>query len=143
METLHTARVVAMGGRNGRVRSDNGCIRLPLSSFGTLGGEHREGANPEQLFGAAYGSCFGALIQLVAEQQKIELSPDFSVTSIVSLQRDNFKKFHLKVILDCYLPHITEAEAANLIHTAHHICPYSNAMQNNVTVIFNWLSDDE
>lgn len=143
METLHTARVVAMGGRNGRVRSDNGCIRLPLSSFETIGERRREGTNSEQLFGAAYGSCFGALLEIVAQQKKIELSPDFSVTSIISLQRDDFGKHHLKIILDCYLPHVSEAEAAKLIHSANHICPYSNAIQNNVTVVFNWLSDDE
>lgn len=143
METLHTARVVAMGGRYGRVLSDNGCLRLPLSSFKSIGERHREGTNSEQLFGAAYGSCFGALLQLVAKRKKIELSLDFSVTSIVSLQRDDFGKHHLKIILDCYLPHISEEEAAKLIHGAHHICPYSNAMQNNVIVVFNWLNDDE
>lgn len=143
METLHTARVVAMGGRNGRVRSDNGFIRLPLTSFENLGEKQRGGTNSEQLFGAAYGSCFGSLIEKVAEQRKIELSPDFSVTSIVSLQRDVFGKHHLKITLDCYLPRITEAEAEKLIRSANHICPYSSAMQNNVTVVFNWINDDE
>lgn len=143
METLHTTRVIATGGRNGRVRSDNGFIRLPLSTFKTKAERHRKGTNPEQLFGAAYGACFGALLQLVAEQQEIELPPDFSVTSIVSLQRDSYNKYRLTITLDCYLPNITEIEASSLIHTAHEICPYSNAIQNNVTTVFNWLNDED
>ena len=45
MKTIHTARVISMGGRNGRVRSDNGHIKLPLSAFGTLSRNRREGTS--------------------------------------------------------------------------------------------------
>jgi len=142
MKTLHTARVVSMGGRNGRVRSDNGHIKLPLAAFNTLGRNRREGASPEQLFGAAYSACFGALLELVAEQQQIMLQPNFYVTSNVSLQQDEDSKYHIKVSLDCYLPNIYEADATQLIHTAHEMCPYSNALRNNVEINFNLLSNE-
>ena len=143
MKTLHTAKVIAMGGRNGRVKSVNGCIQLPLATYDHLGRGKREGTNPEQLFGAAYSACFGSLLELLAEQHEIELRPNFSVTSKVSLQRDATSKFHLKVALDCYLPDLTEAEATKLIYAANEICPYSNAMRDNVKIVFNWLSDEE
>lgn len=142
MKTIHTARVISMGGRNGRVRSDNGHIRLPLSAFSTLSRNRREGTSPEQLFGAAYSACFGALLELVAEQQQIILQPNFYVTSHVSLQQDKANKYHLKISLDCYLPNISETEATQLIHKVHEMCPYSNALRNNVEIQFNLLADE-
>lgn len=143
MKVIHTARVISLGGKNGRVRSYNGCIQLPLSTFGTLGRNKREGTNPEQLFGAAYSACFGALLELVAEQQQIELQSNFHVTSSVSLQQDDTKKYHLKVSLACYLPNISEADARQLIHKANEICPYSNAIRDKVQISFKLLSDEE
>ncbi len=143
METLHTVRVIATGGRNGRVQSENGSIRLPLSSVGSFGTNYREGTNSEQLFGAAYGACFSGLLQLVAEQLQIKLQPNFSVTSNVSLQKDNSSKLRLKVSLDCYLPNLTEEEATKLIKTAHDMCPYTNAMQDNATIDIRWLNTDK
>jgi|SRR5690625_387750 len=144
MKTIHTARVISVGGRNGRVRSTNGCIRLPLTAFTTGSKNHREGTtNPEELFGAAYSSCFGALLELVAEQQQLELSPNFHVSSRVNLQQDSTSKFHLEVFLDCYLPNISEADATRLIHSAHKICPYSNAIRDNVKITLNLLSNEE
>lgn len=143
MKTLHTAKVIAMGGRNGRVKAVNGCIQLPLTSYDYLGRGKREGTNPEQLFGAAYSACFGSLLELLAQQQAIELQPNFSVTSKVSLQRDTSNKFHLEISLDCYLPDLSEAEATKLIYAANEICPYSNAMRNNVKIVINLLNDEE
>lgn len=143
MKTIHTARVVSVGGRNGRVRSDNGYIKLPLTAFAKLSRNKRKGTNPEELFGAAYSSCFGALLELVAEQQQIDLQPDFQVTSRVSLQQDDTSKYHLDISLDCYLPNISEADATKLIHTAHEICPYTNAIRDNVKIRFNLLSNEE
>ena len=143
MKTIHTARVVSVGGRNGRVRSDNGYIKLPLTAFAKLSRNHRKGTNPEELFGAAYSSCFGALLEVVAEQQQLDLQPNFQVTSRVSLQQDDTSKYHLDISLDCYLPNISEADATKLIHTAHEICPYTNAIRDNVKIRFNLLSNEE
>lgn len=143
MKTIHTARVISMGGRNGRVRSDNGCIKLPLTAFAKLSKNRRQGTNPEELFGAAYSSCFGALLELVAEKQQIELPPNFYVKSRISLQQDDTSKYHLDVSLDCFLPNISEADATQLIHTTHEICPYSNAIRDNVKITFNLLSNEE
>lgn len=143
MKTLHTARVIVMGGRNGRVESTSGCIRLPLSIYNGQSDASSKGTNPERLFGAAFAASFGALLQSIAEQLDIYLSRNFSVTSLVSLQKDDFQKLHLKLRLDCYIPNVTEAQATKLIYSAYDICPYSNALKDNVVITFNWLSDEE
>jgi lipoyl-dependent peroxiredoxin len=55
----YAAVATSSGGREGRVRSSDGVLDLPLSMPKELGGSGRPGTtNPEQLFAAGYAACF-------------------------------------------------------------------------------------
>ncbi len=57
MGHLYTTKVMAIGGRSGTVRSEDGILDLQLAMPRELGG--KGGAtNPEQLFAAGYAACF-------------------------------------------------------------------------------------
>lgn len=64
---LYTAEAVSSGGREGRVRTPDGALDLPLSMPRELGGLGKPGTtNPEQLFAAGYAACFENAIRRVA-----------------------------------------------------------------------------
>jgi lipoyl-dependent peroxiredoxin len=52
MKVLYTATATAIGGRQGRVRSDDGVLDTPLAHPKELGGPGGHATNPEQLFAA-------------------------------------------------------------------------------------------
>jgi|SRR5699024_8039687 len=134
METKHTAGVITTGGRNGRVRSESGSFRLSLSSFESLGSNYREGTNPEELLGAAYGANFGSLMEKVAKEHQIELQSNFSITSKVCLKEDENKKLFLKINLNCFLPDLKDEDAIILIQKTKEICPYCKVFKDNITI---------
>ena len=58
---LYTAHATAVGGRNGRTRSDDGLVDVQLSVPKAMGGPGKPGATtPEDLFAAGYAACFGS-----------------------------------------------------------------------------------
>jgi lipoyl-dependent peroxiredoxin len=132
METLYTAAATSTGGgRDGHVRSTDGFIDLGVAPPKEIGG--RGGAtNPEQLFAAGFAACFHSALQAVARQRKLELGSS-SVTAAVDLGREG-EGFGLAVTLEADLPDVDEGTAAELLDTAHAVCPYSNATRGNIEV---------
>src|SRR5215210_7172798 len=63
---LYTAGAVSTGGRDGRVKSDDGTLDLAISPPKALGGSGAPSTNPEQLFAAGYAACFGSAVAHVA-----------------------------------------------------------------------------
>src|SRR5579863_1274171 len=73
---LYTASATATGGRDGKVKSDDGALDLALAMPKALGGSGAPGAtNPEQLFAAGYAACFGSAVGHIARLQKITTGP--------------------------------------------------------------------
>ena len=73
MTPLYTARATAVGGREGRVTTDDGFIDQQLQLPTGLGG--KGGAtNPEQLFAAGYAACFEGALRLVARNRGVSIS---------------------------------------------------------------------
>lgn len=142
MKTLYQATATARGGRNGNVSTDDGKINTTLSEPTGLGGAGGIGTNPEQLFGCAYAACFGSALQVAAQQKKIELGDDISVTATIELGKTKSDDFQLRAILDCYLPGIDVETGEELVNRAHKICPYSRATRDNITVTLNLLLDE-
>src|SRR6185437_16112358 len=98
MNTLYTASVRSVGGRNGRVESSDGAVKLKLAAPPQLGGNGK-GANPEQLFAAGYAACFAGAMDYIANQQKI--SPgEIVIASKVSIGPDDSGAFTLAVDFD-------------------------------------------
>ena len=132
MTPLYTAVATALGGREGRVESDDGVLDLPVTMPKGLGGTGAAGTNPEQLFAAGYAACFASALGLVARMQKVPLGAP-QITANVTIGRDD-GGFGLSVTLTAHLPGVPHAQAQALVDAAHQVCPYSKATRGNIPV---------
>ena len=132
MTPLYTATATATGGREGRVRTDEGTLDLALSMPKGLGGNGAAGTNPEQLFAAGYSACFGSALALVARKMGVQTGP-VQVTAKVSIGAKG-AGFGLAVALQGHMPELPREKAEALMKAAHEVCPYSNATRGNIEV---------
>jgi osmotically inducible protein OsmC len=128
---MYVAEATAHGGRDGYVTSQDGQIELKVAMPPELGGDGN-GTNPEQLFAAGYSACFGSALALVARKRKITTGP-VSITARVSIGPVG-AGFGLAVELVADIPELAREQAEELLHTAHQVCPYSNATRGNIQV---------
>jgi Ohr subfamily peroxiredoxin len=134
IQPLYTATATSHGGRNGRVRSDNGTIDMALTMPKSLGGPETPGStNPEQLFAAGYSACFEGALRLVAGQMKKPIK-DAHITAKATIGKTPTGGYGLAVALHGKLEGVSQAEADELMHAAHKVCPYSIATQGNIEV---------
>ncbi|MED4400017.1 organic hydroperoxide resistance protein [Metabacillus fastidiosus] len=133
-EKLFTASVTANGGREGRVESSEGNIKLDLAMPGTPRKKQLPDAtNPEQLFAAGYSACFDGALQLMAKNAGVQFESE--VTANVSLLKDETDQgFKLGVTLQVKGTGIEKEKLEELVHKAHDFCPYSKATRGNVDV---------
>lgn len=133
METLYKTTVTATGGRNGKVKSNDGLleaeVRIPKEMGGT--GGH---TNPEQLFAAGYAACFDSALNLVMQKEKVKPSAPSIVTATVGIGPNGQGGYGLSANLHVEIPGIDKAIATELVNKAHAICPYSNATRGNIDV---------
>ncbi|MBX9934250.1 MAG: organic hydroperoxide resistance protein [Methylobacterium sp.] len=135
MQALYTAHAHATGGREGSAETDNGALKVALSTPKELGGGGGTGTNPEQLFAAGYAACFLGAIKFVAAQDKVKIPDDAKVESSVGIgKRDDGAGFGLVVTLKATLPGIDHEKAADLVKRADVVCPYSHATRGNIQV---------
>ncbi|GAB6389145.1 organic hydroperoxide resistance protein [Stutzerimonas marianensis] len=133
INALYTASATATGGRDGRARSSDGVLDVKLSTPRELGGAGGDGTNPEQLFAAGYSACFIGALKFTAQQLKVSLPSDTSVTGKVGIGQIP-GGFGLEVELAVLLPGLDQAQAEQLVEAAHQVCPYSNATRGNIDV---------
>lgn len=129
MGQLYTAAVTATGGRNGEVKSSDGIIDLIVKKPTEMGGEGKA-TNPEQLFAAAWSSCFLGAVAAVSEKNHVDMT-DATVTVRVTFNEEN-NAFFLSAEIDLHVPTLSIAEAQKLAEKAHLVCPYSKATKGNV-----------
>jgi lipoyl-dependent peroxiredoxin len=134
MNVLYTARATANGGRDGRATSADGHPDLLLKPPPEMGGpsDQPEATNPEELFALGFGACFLSALSLVARQQRISAKA-FRIDSAVSIGEQD-GDFGLAVELHGTLPGVEDDKAAELMRTAHTVCPYSRATRDNIEV---------
>ena len=132
-KVLYTAEAVVEGGRTGHGRTSDGRLEVDLSVPKELSGDGGPGTNPEQLFAVGYAACFQSALMGVARGRNLDAS-DSRVTSRVGLGPTGHGGFTLSVSLDLHAPHLSPAEAADLMVRAHERCPYSNATRGNIEV---------
>ena len=137
VDVKYTTKAKATGGRDGQAATDDGSLKVRLSTPKELGGAGGEGNNPEQLFAAGYSACFLGAMKFVASQQKKKVPDDTSVQTSVGIGPRSAGGFGLDIQLDVSLPGMDRAEAQKLVDEAHQVCPYSNATRNNVPVRLN------
>jgi lipoyl-dependent peroxiredoxin len=133
-KAIYTAEARVAGGRShGHGRSSDGMLEVELRHPKEMGGEG-DGTNPEQLFAVGYAACFSSAMGLVGQRNGLEAG-DAVVDSKVMLIPAGKGAFKLGVELDVTLPSIEDpAQAAELVRTAHQVCPYSNATRGNIDV---------
>ncbi|WP_293918513.1 MULTISPECIES: organic hydroperoxide resistance protein [unclassified Sphingobacterium] len=128
---LYTAEVTATGGRDGAVRSSDGIIDFEVHKPEAMGG--KGGAtNPEQLFAAAWSSCFLGAMGAVGEKDHVDLK-DATVTVKASFNEED-NSFFLSAELEIHVPSLSIDEAQKLANKAHKVCPYSKATKGNIEV---------
>jgi osmotically inducible protein OsmC len=134
MSTLYSATAVAVGGRNGTVRSHDGLLDFRLAVPAEMGG--KGGAtNPEQLFAAGYAACFGnAVIHVSRAMGSKVRDQDVEVEATVGLAPNDKGGFALSVQLDVAITGVDQASAEKIVEAADAVCPYSNAVRGNVDV---------
>lgn len=141
--TLHSAQAKSIGGRDGRIESDDNVLALELTMPRHLGGRNREGAtNPEQLFAAGYAACFGNAIIHIARQAKANVGT-ISVDAKVELFMNDEQLPTLGMTLHANLPGLDQAQAEELVEKAHQTCPYSRATRGNIDVQLAVTTDAE
>jgi osmotically inducible protein OsmC len=128
MKKLFTATATAVGGREGRVRSQDGVIDVALA----MPGVKKEATNPEQLFAAGYSACFDSALNVVSRQEKIKHGGS-EVTAHVSLNQGS-DGYSISVILDVLVRDVAIEVAQKLVEEAHQVCPYSRATRDNIIV---------
>jgi osmotically inducible protein OsmC len=134
-KAIYTAQATVTGGRaEGHGVTSDGALDIQLRPPAADGAP--EGTNPEQLFAIGYAACFEGALGAVARRERIEDLGEVSIDSSVSLYPTPERGFKLGVELDVTLPAVEDAaKAAQLVHAAHQVCPYSNATRGNIEVI--------
>ncbi len=142
MKTIFKSSATNKGGRSGHVTSEGGLIDFDVKMPNGKDAIEEKYTNPEQLFAAAYSTCFAGAIQAVAKEHQVEDLGDFSVTAIVAFQKDEEGGFMIKATLDSYLPTVDKKKGEKLVNAAHEICPYSKATRDNIKVTLNLLLEE-
>lgn len=134
MKTLYKTSATVTGGRNGKVKSEDGALELEVRMPKELGGTELGYTNPEQLFAAGYASCFDSALNLVMAQEKVKPEAPSTVKASVTLLANDKGGFKLGVVLAVTIPGIEKSKALELVEKAHEVCPYSNATRGNIEV---------
>jgi Ohr subfamily peroxiredoxin len=131
---LYTAHAEATGGRGGSAHNGSNVISVRLAIPREMGGPGGEGTTtPEDLFAAGYAACFGSACEFVARQKKIAVK-GVRVASQVTIGTLAAGGFGLAASLAATITGVTQAQADEIVHAAHEVCPYSNATRNNIAV---------
>ena len=132
-KVLYTGKTHTTGGRNhGIVKSSDGHLDLKLSEPNTGGA----GTNPEQLFAAAWSACYEGAMATVARRLHVDLPENTALDAEIDLCLEK-GEYSLRARLNVYLPGIAREVAGQIVDAAHHICPYSKAIQGNIKVETN------
>ncbi len=133
MAAVYTAVTTSSGGgRNGRVRSDDGIIDQEVKQPPALGGPGGA-TNPEQLFAAAYAACFHGALRVVAKKEGVAIPDDATVDAAVGIGSDD-TGFGINAVITAHLPGVDQEKAEELVAAAHQVCPYSKATRGNIDV---------
>lgn len=132
---LYTATARSTGGREGTSQTDDGRLKVTLSTPKGLGGNDGPGTNPEQLFACGYSACFIGAMKFVAMTDKVKLPDGLFVEAKVGIG-PIAQGFCIKVKMDVSLEGMDRETAETLVKKAHQVCPYSNATRGNIEVDF-------
>jgi Ohr subfamily peroxiredoxin len=131
-QKIYQTKATAAGGRNGKVKSEDGVLEMDVRIPKSMGGPGGDFTNPEQLFAAGYAACFDSALNLIARQSKHKITSETEVS--VGLESSENNEFNLVVSIGVSIEGTDKETARNLLELAHKTCPYSKAVKNNVDV---------
>jgi Ohr subfamily peroxiredoxin len=131
VQVLYTGDATVRGARHGRTESSDGRLKVNLSTPKAMGGDDGAGTNPEQLFAAAWGACFGGALEYVARQRGLDVS-DAEITTRIGVGPSGDGVFGLTAEIAVTLPSLDQQAAEELVAAADRACPYSNAVRGNI-----------
>jgi lipoyl-dependent peroxiredoxin len=130
-KVLYTAKTHTTGGRDGgSSRTSDGRLDVKLSLPGTSG----TGTNPEQLFAAAWSTCFLSAVKIVAHAMQVKLPSEVAIDAEIDLCMANGGHV-IQGRLNVNLPGIEHEVAQKIVEASHLQCPYSKATHGNVNVV--------
>lgn len=132
MDLIYKTRVFSQGGRNGRVQSEDGLLKLDLAQPAEMGGK-KPGVNPEQLFAAAYAACFENSLRHIIRADRLPVK-GCMVEAEVSLYKNFEEAYRFSLSFAAILHGIDQGTADSLVERALKVCPYTDATKNNVSV---------
>jgi lipoyl-dependent peroxiredoxin len=133
VDVKYTAHATATGGRNGHTKNSDGLVSVDLSVPKAMGGPGKPNTTtPEDLFAAGYAACFGGACEFMGAQMKLKPA-SVEVTAAVGIGPSG-GGFGLTVALDVKVAGLSQADAEKVVAAGHALCPYSNAIKNNVDV---------
>ena len=130
MKSIFNAQITNTGGRKGRAYSTDGSFDMDLQE-----------TSPEQLFASALSTSFNEVLSKLAREKGLEQADEFAISILVSLQREEEEDF-LEIELDAYLPGLEKEEGAELLGEAYELCPFSQAVSENVDFHLHLLMDE-
>ncbi|KTE05481.1 Ohr family peroxiredoxin [Sphingopyxis sp. H115] len=116
------------GGKNGYARSTNGVLDIALP---------QPHPAAENLFAAAWSTCFIGALELAASQKKVTLPASPEADTTIDLLNRGADGFVLRARLDISVPGVDRDTARDLVDLAHKICPYSKAVEGNIDIELN------
>lgn len=132
-DAIYTAEATSSGGgRDGRVRSSDEIIDQDVKMPPAMGGPGGA-TNPEQLFAAAYATCFHGALRLVAKNKGVTVPDEATVDAAIGIGPDD-TSFAVSAVITAHLPGLDQAQADELVEGAHQVCPYSKATRGNIDV---------
>lgn len=133
MKTLYSTKVTAVGGREGKVHSEDNVLDFKVEIPKEMGGKGGAFTNPEQLFAAGYSACFDSALNLVARMEKTKLEHT-EIIAEVSLGKADDGSLNLAVKMIADIQGVDREKAQELLEKAHQVCPYSRATRGNIDV---------
>lgn len=130
---VYTARAHTTGGRDGGTsRTSDGRLDVKFSIPGGPG----TGTNPEQLFAAAWATCFIGAMRNAAARMKLRFPADVSIDTEIDLCKTD-EEFFIKGRHNISIPGLDRQTAEELVQAADKICPYSKATRGNIEAQIN------
>jgi len=143
VHVLYRTRVTATGGRDGLAFSENGALRVTLTTPRELGGSDGPGTNPEQLFAAGYAACFHGALSLLAARAAIPIV-GASVGVTVDFGRDPMDGLYvLTARMRVHLPGVERIVAEELIRNTERFCPYTKMTKQGIASVVSLAGPDD
>lgn len=128
MKIIQTGTIVSEGGRDGKIESSSGDFTVDFTDHAP-----DRAVTAEHLFAGAYAACFHSALQSAARRDKVDITGS-TVICAVHLNETDSGDYTLSVEIRASIPGVDADAGGRLLQQAHHTCPYSKAVRDNIPV---------